>query len=99
MPCPLMISLQHSSTAMQSKDIRLGKILLRKGFITSCQLENALQSQQETPFRLGELLLQKGWLTEEQLKQALQEQYWRKEGFWVIADASKDSVLDECDRQ
>jgi len=98
MSSPLMISLQHSLTAMQSKDIRLGKILLRKGFITSCQLENALQSQQETPFRLGELLLQKGWLTEEQLKQALQEQYWRKEGFWVIADARKDSVLGECDR-
>jgi hypothetical protein len=47
---------------------------------------------------LGELLLQKGWLTEEQLKQALQEQYWRKEGFWVIADARKDSVLGERDR-
>jgi hypothetical protein len=75
---------------MQSKDIRLGKILLRKGFITSCQLENALQAQQGTSSRLGELLLQKGWLTEEQLKQALQEQYWRKEGFWVIADARKD---------
>ena len=98
MPSTLMISQHPSLKAMQSKDIRLGKILLRKGFITSCQLENALQVQQETPFRLGELLLQKGWLTEEQLKQALQEQYWRKEGFWVIADASKDSVLDECDR-
>jgi hypothetical protein len=98
MPSPLMISLQHSSIAMQSKDIRLGKILLRKGFITSCQLENALQAQQGTSSRLGELLLQKGWLTEEQLKQALQEQYWRKEGFWVIADTRKDSVLVESDR-
>jgi hypothetical protein len=39
-----MISLQHSSTAMQSKDIRLGKILLRKGFMalvqSNCWTEN-----------------------------------------------------------
>jgi hypothetical protein len=58
-----------------------------------------LQAQQGTPFRLGELLLQKGWLTEEQLKQALQEQYWRKAGFWVIADGRKDEVLVERDRR
>lgn len=90
MPSPLMISQHPFLKAMQSKDIRLGKILLRKGFITPSQLENALQAQQERPFRLGELLLQQGWLTEEQLKQALQEQYWRKEGFWVIGDRKKD---------
>lgn len=34
--------------------------------------------------KLGELLLSHALITEGQLKQALREQYWRRNGYWVI---------------
>ena len=34
--------------------------------------------------KLGELLLSNALITEGQLKQALREQYWRRNGYWVI---------------
>lgn len=62
----------------------LGWILIRKCWITPAQLEEALQLQQSTAARLGELLMQRSLLTPEQLEIALREQFWRRNGYWVI---------------
>ena len=43
-----------------------------------------IQLQTSQKRRLGELLLQKGLIVKTQLDAALKEQYWRKNGFWVI---------------
>jgi len=88
-----MNNTQSAPKDLQCQDLPLGKILLRQGFITSAQLENALQAQQNCSLKLGELLLQKNWLTEENLNQALREQYWRREGFWVIAEPKSQQVF------
>ena len=64
--------------------MKLGEILLKKKLISSTQLEQALNLQCLYSEKLGELLVSKGWLQPEDLHQALREQYWRKEGFWII---------------
>jgi hypothetical protein len=62
----------------------LGQILLRKRWISQNQLERTINQQDFNNRRLGELLVQQGFIGREQLEQALQEQYWRRNGFWVI---------------
>lgn len=64
--------------------MQLGQIMLQKKWISSEQLEEAIQLQTSKKNRLGELLLQKGLIVNTQLQTALKEQYWRKNGFWVI---------------
>ncbi len=64
--------------------MKLGQILLQKKWISSDQLEETIQLQTSHQSRLGELLLQKGVIMNNQLEMALKEQYWRKNGFWVI---------------
>lgn len=71
----------HSSPSQLAK---LGQILLRKRWITSQQLEEAISLQAYYHLRLGELLIRQGILGPPQLEEALQEQMWRKKGFWVI---------------
>lgn len=62
----------------------LGQILLKKKWISFNQLEVTVNQQEKTNHRLGELLLQQGFIAQEQLEQALKEQYWRRNGYWVI---------------
>ncbi|MDJ0508718.1 MAG: hypothetical protein QNJ64_05640 [Crocosphaera sp.] len=64
--------------------MQLGQILLQKKWISSEQLEEAIGLQTFQNNRLGELLLEKGLIVNSQLETALKEQYWRKNGFWVI---------------
>ena len=64
--------------------MQLGQILLQKNWISTEQLEEVIQLQTSQKRRLGELLLQKGLIVKTQLDAALKEQYWRKNGFWVI---------------
>lgn len=64
--------------------MQLGQILLKKKWISSGQLEEALNLQSSKSCKLGEVLLQKGVIMNEQLDFALQEQHWRRKGFWVI---------------
>ncbi|MDJ0844141.1 MAG: hypothetical protein QNJ08_07895 [Crocosphaera sp.] len=64
--------------------MQLGQILLQKKLISSEELEGVIQLQTSQKRRLGELLLQKGLIVKNQLEAALKEQYWRKNGFWVI---------------
>ena len=63
---------------------KLGWILLNKKLISSAQLESALNQQERSRQKLGELLVETKLISEQQLAQLLQEQYWRKNGYWVI---------------
>lgn len=53
---------------------RLGLMLIKKGMITSTQLDEALRIQNTTEMRLGEILIDKGWISENQLDRALKKQ-------------------------
>ena len=79
-------------------DAKLGWILLQKRWISAAQLQAALLQQSQLqqsqlqqshqqfqcPKKLGELLVEQAMLSAAQLKDALQEQYWRRQGYWVI---------------
>jgi len=62
----------------------LGQILLYKKWISSEQLEETISEAKKSDRPLGEVLLERGLLAQEQLQKALQEQYWRRQGYWVI---------------
>ncbi|GFE68738.1 hypothetical protein [Chroococcus sp. FPU101] len=62
----------------------LGQILLKKRWVSLNQLETTVNQQKDSNHKLGELLLQQGFIAQEQLEQALKEQYWRRNGYWVI---------------
>ncbi|NEN95675.1 MAG: hypothetical protein F6K50_09080 [Moorea sp. SIO3I7] len=64
--------------------MQLGKILVRKRLISPIQLNTALEIQSLTGIKLGEILVTKELIESQDLEQALLEQYWRKNGFWVI---------------
>ena len=55
-------------------DIRLGKILLKKGFVTKHQLDTAIEEHRRTGKFLGEVLLKKGYIKEENLLRILSDQ-------------------------
>lgn len=54
-------------------NLKLGEILVKKGFCTNFQIENALKFQKKDN-RLGTVLLRGGYITEEQLDIAVSEQ-------------------------
>lgn len=64
--------------------MQLGQILVKKKWISLNQLERTINLQSLEQRKLGELLIKQGYIVNEQLDLALQEQYWRKNGFWVI---------------
>ncbi|MGK7929854.1 MAG: hypothetical protein AB4041_00255 [Microcystaceae cyanobacterium] len=64
--------------------MRLGKILIRKKRINSHQLDLMLKLQQTQCQRLGEILVNSQMLTRQELDDLLKEQYWRRNGYWVI---------------
>jgi len=53
---------------------RIGEILMEQGYITSAQLEEALEEQKITGEKLGEIMIRKGWISQEVLNQALANQ-------------------------
>ncbi|MGR3278858.1 peptidoglycan DD-metalloendopeptidase family protein [Acaryochloris marina NIES-2412] len=57
--------------------IRIGELLLQKGFINSAQLKQALSLQRNSELKLGEILIHQGLISPEQLQQVLTEQRWR----------------------
>jgi len=63
---------------------KLGWILIQNRWISPAQLQSILAEQLQSHRKLGELLLSSALITEGQLKQALREQYWRRNGYWVI---------------
>lgn len=54
--------------------VRIGKILVDRGFVTEAQLQEALRRQKESGGRFGEILIEMGALTQDQLNWALGEQ-------------------------
>ncbi|HHO57553.1 MAG TPA: GspE/PulE family protein, partial [Oceanithermus profundus] len=53
---------------------KLGELLVRRGYITEAQLQDALREQARTGERLGQVLLRRGYLKEEDLVRALATQ-------------------------
>ena len=64
--------------------MKIGQILVRKGLISSTQLEQAITVQEVCNLKLGELLVTEGWIQTTDVEQALLEQKWRQKGLWVI---------------
>jgi murein DD-endopeptidase MepM/ murein hydrolase activator NlpD len=62
--------------------VRVGEVLVQKGYITPENLTDALLLQNQTQQKLGEILVQQGLVTQRQLNQALTEQKWRN---WTAA--------------
>lgn len=60
---------------MQRGRLRIGEILVQLGYITSEQLDEALQIQQSTRELLGEILQRLGYITSEQLARAQAYQF------------------------
>ncbi|MGB9715682.1 MAG: DUF4388 domain-containing protein [Thermodesulfovibrionales bacterium] len=58
----------------RQEDARLGKILLKKGFITEEELKEAIEEQTRTGKKLGSILLQKGFVDKERIKDVLTSQ-------------------------
>ncbi len=56
------------------KEVRLGEILIQKGWITPVQLEKALARQKKGGHFLGSILLEESLINDEQLARALSEQ-------------------------
>ncbi|UJB72448.1 peptidoglycan DD-metalloendopeptidase family protein (plasmid) [Acaryochloris sp. 'Moss Beach'] len=57
--------------------IRIGELLLQKGFINATQLNQALDFQRNSELKLGEILIHQGLISPEQLQQVLNEQRLR----------------------
>jgi CheY-like chemotaxis protein len=53
---------------------KLGEALIRRGYLTMAQLQQALESQNNQPVLLGQLLVQKGYVTAAQLQEVLELQ-------------------------
>jgi hypothetical protein len=64
--------------------MKLGQILVRQQAISPNTLEQVIAAQSQWSRPLGEILIGQGLIDEAQLNIALQEQYWRRNGFWVI---------------
>ena len=78
---------QQFTTTMKSSiahSAKLGWILVNKKTISQTQLESALTIQFSHDKKLGELLVEQHFISREELEQALKEQYWRRNGYWVI---------------
>jgi hypothetical protein len=73
-----------ASTSASEPSAKLGWILIRHRWISAAQLQTILPQQDHGSKKLGELLLEQSLISEAQLDEALQEQYWRRNGFWVI---------------
>ena len=84
----MMVSSFSSLTLVENvvspQMIPLGQILLRKRWLTSQELLEALELQSSYRLLLGEILVRSGRINPGQLETALQEQKWRVRGFWLI---------------
>ncbi|OKH37947.1 hypothetical protein NIES2119_12085 [[Phormidium ambiguum] IAM M-71] len=67
-----------------TSSVKLGWILVNKKIISQAQLESVLTTQFRYDKKLGELLVEQKLISRKQLDQALKEQYWRRNGYWVI---------------
>lgn len=54
--------------------LRIGKLLVRRGHLTSRQLKEAVRRQESTASLLGEVLVQLGWVTQEHVDEVVRAQ-------------------------
>lgn len=54
-------------------NIRIGQMLVQKGFVTKAQLQKVLEQQKNSKLKLGTLVVEKGLMTYSQLRQILLE--------------------------
>jgi hypothetical protein len=79
-----LVNVTASNSESAEPDAKLGWILIHKRWISPAQLQMTLTQQLNANRPLGELLLEQSLISEVQLQQALKEQYWRRNGYWVI---------------
>lgn len=72
------------TTNSTDHDTKLGWILVNKNQISQAQLNAVLDTQLLDYRQIGKLLIEQQLISEEQLQQALKEQYWRRNGYWII---------------
>ncbi len=69
----------------------LGQLLVRGGYISAVQLDQALEEGSKTGERLGEVVVKRGWATEDDVAQLLAEQwglsYVDRASIWFDANA------------
>lgn len=63
----------------------VGEMLVRKGWISQTELEQALAEQLSSNKKLGEILIERNLIPQEILEKIIEKQYWQKNGFWLIS--------------
>ncbi|MEM6446174.1 MAG: hypothetical protein AAFY57_05120 [Cyanobacteria bacterium J06642_2] len=80
-----ILSQPEVEKALADQSMPLGEILVRRRILSRSQLKEILIEQAQTGELLGALLFRKGVISYQRLQEALKEQYWRQNGYWVIA--------------
>lgn len=75
---------------------RLGNLLIRKGWLTSEQLEQALLYQRKKDLKLGESLIQLGFVKQSQINKALTRQNWTRSTFAGVIMAASQIFITAC---
>ena len=75
---------EQATAPLAHASIKLGWVLINKKLITPAQLNAVLLQQQQCREKLGSLLVEAKLISDQQLAQLLREQYWRRNGYWVI---------------
>ncbi|MEA5580762.1 hypothetical protein VB620_05330 [Nodularia harveyana UHCC-0300] len=79
-----LVTEKQLKKALNNQKIRLGTLLVKKRLISQEILHSFLTAQIKKQQPLGKLLVQANCISVEQLELVLQEQFWRRNGFWVI---------------
>lgn len=75
---------------------RIGNVLIKKGWLNSEQLEQALLLQRQTSRRLGESLIQLGYINQKQLRKALNQQTWSRSSIAGVMLAASQLFISAC---
>ncbi len=84
------ISLPELNYYLKNQNIKFGEILINKKLVTPRKLDRLLQQQKQTKKKLGEIMVELKLISREQLQLVLLEQYWRRQGWWLSANAEED---------
>ncbi len=76
--------------------LRIGDVLIKKGLVTTEQIEEALDVQKSLPKRLGDILVELGYISREKLEEVLREYNATLSAVW--GDPSRDIELSDLDQ-
>jgi N-acetylglucosaminyldiphosphoundecaprenol N-acetyl-beta-D-mannosaminyltransferase len=71
---------------LQNQKIKLGELLVQNHVISQNKLNKLLDLQKSNNCKLGEMMVQQKVISYERLEQFLLEQYWRKQGLWLMSN-------------